>query len=69
LRPVTALSGWLSTVPERNLGFSYVINTTDRQVNESDEALQEQLLESMLSYPDRPDLAELSPGQPVAPGT
>jgi hypothetical protein len=56
-------------VPERNLGFSYVINTTDRQVNESDEALQEQLLESMLSYPDRPDLAELSPGQPVAPGT
>ena len=69
LRPVTALSGWLSTVPERNLGFSYVINTTDRQVNESDEALQEQLLESMLSYPDRPDLAELSPGAPVAPGT
>ncbi len=69
LRPVTALSGWLATVPERNLGFSYIINTTDRQVNESDEALQGDLLESMLSYPDRPELTELSPGAPVAPGT
>lgn len=69
LRPVTALSGWLQTVPERNLGFSYIINTTDRQVNEADEALQADLLESMLSYPDRPELTELSPGAPVAPGT
>lgn len=67
LRPVTALSGWLRTVPERDLAFAFVINTPGGSVTEADLALQGTLLEAMLGYPDSPPLEELSPGEPVAP--
>lgn len=67
LRPVTALSGWLRTVPERDLGFSFVINRPGGQVGAADEALQEELLAAMLQYPQTPDPATLAPSAPVAP--
>lgn len=67
LRPVTALSGWLRTVPERDLAFSFVINTPGGTVTEADLALQGTLLESMLGYPASPPLEELSPGAPSPP--
>lgn len=66
LRPVTALSGWLRTVPERELAFAFVINRPGGQVTESDSALQEDLLQAMLAHPEQPDLAQLVPAPPVA---
>jgi D-alanyl-D-alanine carboxypeptidase/D-alanyl-D-alanine-endopeptidase (penicillin-binding protein 4) len=66
LRPVTALSGWLRTVPERDLGFSFIINRPGGQVTEADASLQADLLTSMLGYPQTPDPAQLSPA-PAAP--
>ncbi len=67
LRPVTALSGWLRTVPERNLGFSFLINRPGGQITAADSALQADLLQAMLGYPETPDPALLSPAAPVAP--
>lgn len=66
LRPVTALSGWLLTRPEADLGFAFVINTPDRQVGDADLALQSRLLQAMLDYPSAPPLPELSPAAPAA---
>lgn len=66
LRPVTALSGWLRTVPEQDLGFAFVINRPGGQVTEADTALQGELLEAMLGYPQTPDAALLAPA-PAAP--
>jgi D-alanyl-D-alanine carboxypeptidase/D-alanyl-D-alanine-endopeptidase (penicillin-binding protein 4) len=66
LRPVTALSGWLRTVPERDLAFAFVINRPGGQVTESDSALQEDLLQAMLAHPEQPDLSQLVPAPPVA---
>ena len=57
LRPVTALSGWLRTVPERDLGFSFIINRPGGQVTEADTSLQADLLTAMLGYPQTPDPA------------
>lgn len=68
LRPVTALSGWLRTVPEQDLGFSFVINRPGGQVTEADTALQGELLEAMLGYPQTPDAALLSPAPAAPPG-
>jgi D-alanyl-D-alanine carboxypeptidase/D-alanyl-D-alanine-endopeptidase (penicillin-binding protein 4) len=67
LRPVTALSGWLRTVPERNLGFSFVINRPGGQITEADTALQGDLLTAMLSYPQTPDPAQLVPAAAAPP--
>ena len=67
LRSVTALSGWLTTIPGAELAFSYVINTPDRTIGESDLALQEQLLEAAAGYPDAPPLETLSPLPAVPP--
>ncbi len=67
LNPVTALSGWLTTVPGTELAFSYLINTPDRTIRESDLALQEQLLEAASGFPDAPPLDTLSPLPAVPP--
>lgn len=69
LRPVTALSGWLRTVPESDLGFAIVLTRPDGQVTAADTALQEDLLVALLGHPDRPDPTQLVPAAPVAPGT
>ena len=65
LRPVTALSGWLRTVPEADLGFSFLITRPGGQVTAADTALQADLLQAMLDYPATPDPARLAP---LAPG-
>lgn len=67
LRAVTALSGWLRTVPERDLGFAFVLTRPDGRVSEADTLLQSTLLEAMTSYPQVPDDATLAPAAP-APG-
>lgn len=67
LRPVTALSGWLHTVPDRNLGFSFIINQPGGQITEADTALQGALLTAMLGYPQTPDPAQLAPTAAAAP--
>ena len=66
LRPVTALSGWLRTVPEADLGFAFLITRPGGQVTAADTALQADLLQAMLGYPATPDPAQLAP---LAPGT
>ena len=67
LRPVTALSGWLRTVPEADLGFSLLITRPGGQVTAADTALQADLLQAMLGYPQTPDPAQLAPLAPSAP--
>jgi hypothetical protein len=64
---VTALSGWLRTVPESDLGFAIVLTRPDGQVTAADTALQEDLLVALLGHPDRPDPTQLVPAAPVAP--
>ncbi|MHB1138703.1 MAG: D-alanyl-D-alanine carboxypeptidase/D-alanyl-D-alanine-endopeptidase, partial [Microthrixaceae bacterium] len=66
LNSVTSLSGWLRTDAAADLAFALLINTGSRNVGESDFALQRQLLEAMLSYPQAPDVATLGPSAPVA---
>ena len=63
----TALSGWLRTVPGRDLAFSFVINTPGGQVGAQHLALQQQLLQAMLDHPRTPPVDQLSPRAPVAP--
>jgi D-alanyl-D-alanine carboxypeptidase/D-alanyl-D-alanine-endopeptidase (penicillin-binding protein 4) len=69
LRTVTALSGWLRTVPERDLGFSFIINRPGGQVTEADTSLQADLLTAMLGYPQTPDPAQLSPTAAAPPAS
>lgn len=68
LRPVTALSGWLRTVPERDVGFAFVLTRPDGRVGEADTLLQTDLLEAMTTYPQTPDDAALAPAAPI-PGS
>lgn len=68
LRAATGLSGWLTTRPERDMSFSILINTTDRQISASDTELQSRLLASMLDYPAAPSPDTLAPLPPSAAG-
>jgi D-alanyl-D-alanine carboxypeptidase/D-alanyl-D-alanine-endopeptidase (penicillin-binding protein 4) len=65
LLEATALSGWLRTVPGRDLAFAFVINTPGGQVGASHAALQQQLLQAMLDHPRTPPVDQLSPLAPV----
>lgn len=65
LNDVAALSGWVRTDSGRPLAFSTVQNPVGRQVQASDLALQSQLLQALLSYPQTPPIAQLSPSAPV----
>lgn len=67
LRPVTALSGWLDTTSGADLAFSFIQNRPGAQVSAADTALQTRLLESMLTYPQRPAMEDMSPGPTEAP--
>ncbi len=67
LLQVTALSGWLATTAEKNLGFSLLINTGSRNVNAADLNTQREVLQAMLSYPDAPALDTLVPLAPEPP--
>jgi hypothetical protein len=52
-------------VPERDLGFAFVLTRPDGRVSEADTLLQTTLLEAMTSYPQVPDDAALSPAAPA----
>ncbi len=65
LNDVTALSGWVRTDSGRPLAFSTVQNPVGRQVQASDLALQAQLLQALLSYPQTPPADQLSPAPPT----
>ena len=67
LDEVTALSGWETTNAGRNVTFSIIINTGGRAVNASDYAAQQNLLKSVLSYPQTPAMESISPAAPSAP--
>ena len=67
LRNVTALSGWLDTVPGRRLQFAMVQNTGGREVQAADTAVQGDLLRALLAYPQAPPSEQLVPTAPVAP--
>lgn len=66
LNDVAALSGWVRTDSGRPLAFSTVQNPSGRQVQASDLALQGQLLQALLSYPQTPPVEQLSPSPPAA---
>ncbi len=67
LLQVTALSGWLATAAQKNLGFSLLINTGSRNVNASDLTTQREVLQALLTYPDAPPLDTLVPAAPEPP--
>lgn len=67
LRPATSLGGWLLTVPERQLAFAIIVNTPGAQIGAREVALQGQLLEAMLAYPDTVDPETVAPTAPVSP--
>jgi len=66
LQNVTALSGWTSTGAGRPLQFSIVENTGTRPVQATDLAVQGDLLQALLPYPQTPPLDQLVPRPPVA---
>lgn len=65
LNDVTALSGWVRTDSGRPLAFSTLQNPAGRRVAASDLALQGELLQALLSYPQAPPVDQLAPTPPV----
>lgn len=66
LNQVTALAGYLTTVPGADVTFSYVANLVPPDVvDDGDLALQDELAAILARYPEGPSLEELGP-QPVA---
>ena len=61
LDEVTALSGWETTNAGRNVTFSIIINTGGRAINASDYGAQQNLLQSILTYPQTPAIETISP--------
>lgn len=66
LSGITGLSGWLTTDAGRALAFSTLQNPAGRAVQAADMALQGQLLEALLSYPQTPPVDQLRPLPPAA---
>ncbi|HPU38631.1 MAG TPA: D-alanyl-D-alanine carboxypeptidase [Microthrixaceae bacterium] len=64
LNDVTALSGWLRTTSGRPLAFSTLQNPSGRPIQASDLALQGQLLQALMSYPQSPPVTSLAPLPP-----
>ncbi len=64
LNDVTALSGWLRTTSGRPLAFSTLQNPAGRAIQASDLALQTQLLQALMSYPQSPPITSLAPLPP-----
>jgi D-alanyl-D-alanine carboxypeptidase/D-alanyl-D-alanine-endopeptidase (penicillin-binding protein 4) len=62
LNQVTALAGYIDTVPGAALSFTYILNVTaPAKVTADDVALQEELGSILVTYPEGPDLAKLGP--------
>ena len=66
LNTVTALSGWVRTVPGRNLVFSVLENTTGRNVGANELSVESRLVDSILAYPELPPREQVSPQPPTA---
>ena len=65
LNQVTALAGFIDTIPGATLSFTYVINlTAPTKVTTDDVNLEEQLGSILVTYPEGPDLAALGPVPP-----
>jgi serine-type D-Ala-D-Ala carboxypeptidase/endopeptidase (penicillin-binding protein 4) len=67
LNDVTALAGWVTTVPGAQLAFAVVVNAPGGSVGSADTALQGQLLESVLAHPQAPAKEDVSPLPPAPP--
>ncbi|MEI7887782.1 MAG: D-alanyl-D-alanine carboxypeptidase/D-alanyl-D-alanine-endopeptidase [Actinomycetes bacterium] len=67
LLQVTSLSGWLTTTSKRDLDFSVLINTGNRNVTASDLTTQREVLQALLKYPEAPALESLVPLPAVPP--
>ncbi len=69
LNGVTALSGWIDTLPGKTLSFAYVVNT--ESVDDELLRLQRILVEQLVQYPIGPPVEELEPlpvgADPVEP--
>jgi D-alanyl-D-alanine carboxypeptidase/D-alanyl-D-alanine-endopeptidase (penicillin-binding protein 4) len=62
LNQVTALAGFVDTVGGAQLTFSWIVNAQGEDVvDESDLAIQDDLAEVLVTYPQGPPLAELGP--------
>ena len=61
LNTVTALSGWVTTHADKDIVFSFVINTGDRVIAPSDLRAEQQITEAILDYPDAVDPKTLEP--------
>jgi D-alanyl-D-alanine carboxypeptidase/D-alanyl-D-alanine-endopeptidase (penicillin-binding protein 4) len=62
LNQVTALAGFVDTVGGAQLTFSWIVNAQgDDVVDESDLAIQDDLAEVLVTYPQGPPLTELGP--------
>ena len=61
LNTVTALSGWVTTPAEKDIVFSFVINTGSRVIAPSDLRAEQQVTEAILAYPDAVDPKTLEP--------
>ena len=62
LNQVTALAGFVDTVGGARLTFAWIVNTPgDDLADENDLALQDDLAEALVSYPQGPPLTELGP--------
>ncbi len=59
LNGVTALSGWIDTLPGKTLSFAYLVNT--ETVDDELVALQRNLVEQLVVYPIGPPVEELQP--------
>jgi serine-type D-Ala-D-Ala carboxypeptidase/endopeptidase (penicillin-binding protein 4) len=65
LNDVTALAGWLTTVPGARIAFAVVVNAPGGSVGARDTALQGQLLEAVLAHPQAPPVTDVSPLPPA----
>jgi D-alanyl-D-alanine carboxypeptidase/D-alanyl-D-alanine-endopeptidase (penicillin-binding protein 4) len=66
LSQATALAGFVDTVPGASLTFSFIANLgAGDVVDEADFALQDQLADLLVRYPEGPPLADLAPLAPT----
>jgi D-alanyl-D-alanine carboxypeptidase/D-alanyl-D-alanine-endopeptidase (penicillin-binding protein 4) len=69
LNQATALAGFVQTLPGAELTFSFIANLQPGDVvDEADLALQDQLADLLVHYPQGPALDELSPRPPQPAG-
>jgi D-alanyl-D-alanine carboxypeptidase/D-alanyl-D-alanine-endopeptidase (penicillin-binding protein 4) len=65
LNQVTALAGYIDTVPGASLSFTYMVNVTaPAKITADDVGLQEELGSILVTYPEGPNLAALGPVAP-----